>query len=100
MRRLRDVYESARKAIPAGDLPHRGSILPWDELDSQVREELATLQSNIFATVKDHTRLFTSHQRVIGIYNRGLRHGFFAGPTAERDRSLVGQVTRRTRSRR
>jgi hypothetical protein len=94
MRSLQTVYESARINIPAADFPHGGTVPAWDDLEEMVREELETLKRSVMSVVKNETRLFASHQRVIGLYNRGLRHGFFgdAGVApAGRDAIIAGQ---------
>ena len=78
MRRLSDVYESARVNIPLRQFPGRGSVPTWPDLDPSVRSELEVLKARVLAVVADDDALLASHHRVIGRFNRGLREGLLA----------------------
>ncbi len=78
MRSLRTVYESARRNIPAKNFPERDRVPAWEDLAAAVRAELEALKHNIVSVVSEDARLLASHHRVISVFNRGLRAGYFA----------------------
>ncbi len=80
MRKLSDIYESARINIPLRTFPERKSVPAWEDLDEQVCSELEILEKKVLSVLTADNQLLTNNQRVIGEFNRGVRKGFFADP--------------------